>query len=200
MAGSVCESIVRFACTGVPSSVTDRSKFRPALRRQGLSVLGFLMVLLVGVEVAAQERVGQVTGFPIPRFVTLGAAEVNVRTGPGGDYPVLWMFVRQGYPVEVTQEFDNWRRVRDINGDEGWVLGALLSSRRYGVVRAADDGAPVPAYSSPAATASVAAQLQPGVMAEIAECREGWCRLTDSRFTGWVEQGRLWGVYPDETF
>ncbi|MGD9738851.1 MAG: SH3 domain-containing protein [Bauldia sp.] len=180
--------------------MTDRSRFRLSLPRKALAILGFVILLLAGFEAAAQNRLGQVTGLPIPRFVTLGAGEVNVRTGPGGDYPVLWTFVRQGYPVEVTQEFDNWRRVRDSNGDEGWVLGALLSSRRYGVVRATDDGAPVPAYSSPAATAGVAAQLQPGVMAEIVECRQGWCRLTDSRFTGWVEQGRLWGVYPDETF
>lgn len=125
---------------------------------------------------------------------------MNVRAGPGGDYPVQWTFVREGYPVEVTQEFDNWRRIRDVNGDEGWVLGALLSSRRFGVVRASDNGAAVPAYSAPSITASVAAELEPGVMAPIDQCREGFCRMSDGRFSGWVEQDRLWGVYANETF
>jgi SH3-like domain-containing protein len=44
------------------------------------------------------------------------------------------------------------------------------------------------------------AMLQAGVVAPVERCQDHWCRLSDSRFDGWVQQDRLWGVYPDEEF
>lgn len=185
---------------GGNSSVTDQGrKSRFSLRQHAGSVIAALLIGLLP-AVALAQQVGQATGLPIPRFVSLGSQTVNVREGPGSDYRIQWTFVRIGYPVEVTQEFDNWRRIRDVNGDEGWVLGTLLSSRRNGVVRDAGDGAPIPLRSGPSLSAGVVAQLQPGVMAPIDQCQAGWCRLIETRFTGWIEQDRLWGVYPDEIF
>ena len=67
------------------------------------------------------------TGLPVPRFVTLRADEVNLRTGPGEQYPIEWIYVRAGLPVEIIAEFGNWRRIRDFEGIEGWVFHSLLS-------------------------------------------------------------------------
>lgn len=163
----------------------------------GIAATLVLSIAMAGGSAAQGQQVGQTTGLPIPRFVSLGAGEVNVRTGPGSDYPIAWQFVRARYPVEVTQEYDNWRRIRDINGDQGWVLGTLLSSERTAIVRG-DAGTEVPVYSQPSATSSVTTRLQAGVQAAIDECDNGWCRLIDPRFNGWVEQAVLWGTYPNE--
>ncbi|MCC6734713.1 MAG: SH3 domain-containing protein [Bauldia sp.] len=152
---------------------------------------------LLGSAAAQGQQVGQTTGLPIPRFVSLAAGEVNVRNGPGSDFPIAWVFVKARYPVEVINEYDNWRRIRDINGEMGWVLGTLLSAERTAVVRGAA-GTTVSLYAQPSTGSSVTFLLQAGVQASIDECDNGWCRLVDPRFNGWIEQTLLWGTYPNE--
>lgn len=138
------------------------------------------------------------SGLPVPRFVSLKAGRVNVRVGPGEDYNVAWTFTQSELPVEVIQEFDNWRRIRDSDGAVGWVFHSLLSGKRTAVVSpwAADGPRPIRASASPGA--EVTAYLQAGVVAMIDRCGGGWCRLKGDRFTGWIEQNQLWGVYPGE--
>ena len=139
------------------------------------------------------------SGTPLPRFVSLKANPVNVREGPGERYRIAWVYVRAGLPVEVTQEFDTWRRIRDSDGTEGWVSQALLSGARTAVVAPWQDrAAALPIHAQPSAAARVTAYLEPGVLADIDECRAGWCRLAGARFAGWIQQDRLWGVYPGE--
>ena len=78
----------------------------------------------------AWSQAGRSTGLPLPRFVSLAADRVNVRFGPGKQYPVNWVFARKGLPVEIIAEFDTWRKIRDYDGEEGWIHSSLLSSRR----------------------------------------------------------------------
>lgn len=153
-----------------------------------------------GEFVAQAQELGPETNLPLPRFVSLKSNRVNVRVGPGQDYPVAWTYVRFGLPVEITQEYDNWRRIRDSEGNEGWVLWNLLSGDRWAIVLPSDDGAPLAVHSSASETSTTVAMLEADVIAPVVRCQGGWCRLSDSRFDGWVEQDRLWGVYPDEEF
>lgn len=146
----------------------------------------------------AQDRAKSASDRELPRFVSLKSARVNMRQGPGENYAITWVYTREGLPVEVVQEFDNWRRVRDSEGTEGWVFQGLLSTRRTAVVAPWETGEALPIRAAPEESARVTAYLQPGVLAAVARCRDGWCRLTDNRFVGWIEQDRLWGVYPDE--
>jgi len=139
------------------------------------------------------------SGLPVPRFVSLKAGRVNVRRGPGDDYKVEWVFTRQALPVEVIAEFDTWRRVRDSDGQVGWVFHSMLSSKRTAVVSPWQKGDPVPIHASGTAATAVTAYLQPGVLATINHCRGGWCSLSGKGYSGWIEEGRLWGVYPGET-
>ncbi|MGY2931450.1 SH3-like domain-containing protein [Bradyrhizobium sp. GM6.1] len=74
------------------------------------------------------------SGLPVPRYVSLKSDHVNVRAGPTKDNDVAWVYTRSGLPVEITAEFENWRRVRDSEGAEGWVYHSLLSGRRTAVV------------------------------------------------------------------
>jgi SH3-like domain-containing protein len=138
------------------------------------------------------------SGLPVPRFVSLKAGRVNVRGGPGDDYKVAWVFTKQALPVEVIAEFDTWRRVRDSDGQVGWVFHSLLSSKRTAVVSPWQKGDPIPIHASATAEAAVTAYLQPGVLANIDRCRDGWCDLSGKGYSGWIEEARLWGVYPGE--
>ncbi len=100
--------------------------------------------------------------------------------------------------MEITAEFENWRRVRDSEGAEGWVYHSLLSGKRTAVItmKKKDDLAPL--HDSPDEASAVAARLQAGVVAQVKRCNDGWCRIAGNGFDGWIEQERLWGVYADE--
>ncbi len=147
---------------------------------------------------AAKDAIVTTSGLPVPRYVSLKSDHVNVRAGPTKDQDVTWIYTRAGLPVEITAEFENWRRVRDSEGAEGWVYHSLLSGKRTAVVtmKKKDDLAPI--YDSADPDSAVAAKLQAGVLAQVKRCREGWCRVTGNGFDGWIEQQRLWGVYADE--
>ena len=138
------------------------------------------------------------SGLPIPRFVSLKASRVNVRIGPGEDYRIAWVFTRPGLPIEVIQEFDTWRRIRDSDGTVGWVFQSLLSGKRTAVVSPWSNDRPRPIRDAASPNAAITAYLAPGVMADIDECADGWCRLSGPDFDGWITQDQLWGVYPDE--
>lgn len=141
------------------------------------------------------------SGLPLPRFVSLKSERVNVRSGPTKDNDVNWVYTRTGLPVEIIAEYENWRRIRDWEGSEGWVLHSLLSGRRTALIsapaKAIDDF--VPLRASADLKSAVTARLQAGVLATVKHCGGNWCRVTGEGFDGWIEQERLWGVYPGET-
>jgi SH3-like domain-containing protein len=141
---------------------------------------------------------GSVSGLPLPRFVSLKADRVNVRAGPNKDQDVRWIYTRAGMPVEITAEFENWRRIRDWEGAEGWVYHSLLSGRRTAVVVPKLNGTLVPLYNSADAKSAVVARLQSGVLGTLKSCTGAWCEFTGKNFDGWIRQDRLWGAYPNE--
>ena len=67
---------------------------------------------------------------PLPRFVSLRSDEVNLRLGPGAEYPVDWIYVRERLPVEIISEFGPWRKIRDNSGTVGWVHQSMVSGMR----------------------------------------------------------------------
>lgn len=164
---------------------------------------GLMLAPVAGPSAAQTAEGGMRTGasgLPIPRFVSLKASRVNVRIGPGEDYKIAWVFTRPGLPIEIIQEFDTWRRIRDSDGTVGWVFQSLLSGKRTAVVAPWSSDDPRPIRASASADAAITAYLSPGVMADIEQCYDGWCRLSGRNFRGWIAQDQLWGVYPDEKF
>ena len=131
---------------------------------------------------------------PIPRFVTLGADEVNLRTGPGTRYPIRLVVKRDGLPVEIIREFDVWRQVRDKDGDEGWVHKSMLSGARTIIVTCAVQTV----YKKPDDTTRPVVRLEPNVVAGLEECKDAWCRISIGGYEGWIRRTSIWGVYADE--
>ncbi|WP_229729114.1 SH3 domain-containing protein [Agaricicola taiwanensis] len=162
-----------------------------------------LALLSLGSGASAQPVVGGVigaSGLPVPRFVSLKSNQVNVRRGPTVEHQIAWMFKREGLPVEIVAEYENWRRIRDADGAEGWVYHSLLSGRRTAVVAPWDPGKLYELHSDDSDNSRVTASLEAGVLASISRCTGSWCRLSGSGFDGWIRQDRLWGAYPGEKF
>ncbi len=147
---------------------------------------------------AQADTTGSVSGLPLPRYVSLKADKVNMHIGPAKNYETKWVYQRAGLPVEITAEFENWRRIRDVDGTEGWVYHSLLSGRRTAVVTAKTKNELITIHETPNAESAVAAQLEAGVIGSVEDCNISWCRITGRGFEGWILQQRLWGVYPNE--
>src|SRR5262245_159321 len=158
----------------------------------------FAMVAVNTAAYAAGEGPGPSSGLPVPRFVSLKPDKVNVRGGPTRNHDITWQYTRAGLPVEITAESDNWRRIRDWEGAEGWVYHSMLSGRRTGIVNAKEKDGLVPLHAKGDKDTAVVANLQSGVVAQVKQCSGTWCRIVGTGFDGYVAQERLWGVYPSE--
>ena len=141
----------------------------------------------------AAER-GKVTNLPIPRYVSLKAEEGNVRRGPSLSHRIDWVFTRRNMPLEVTGEYGHWRRVRDRDGQGGWVHYSLLSGVRHVIVNS--DLAPLRVKPDPDAV--VNAYAEAGVVARLGDCTLDWCRIVAAGNSGWIEKSAIWGVDPSE--
>jgi len=148
---------------------------------------------------AQAQAVGSATGLQVPRYVSLRSDRVNLREGPSKDNRTRWVFQRAGLPVEITAEFETWRKIRDSEGTEGWVLHSLLSGRRTALIAPwKKTEAAFKLFDKPNETAAPSANLQPGVIANVKSCDGGWCRIFGPGFEGYMQQANLWGAYPGE--
>jgi len=147
-------------------------------------------------EVSAAQSVTNPSGLPLPRFVSLRSQEVNMRTGPGVRYPVDWVYKRRNMPVEVVAEFGTWRRVRDVQGTEGWIHQSMLSNKRTLAVT----GQTRTLRQHPDSKSPAIARVEPGAVGEILTCSDGsgWCQLSFGRHDGWLRRVEFWGAYPSE--
>jgi SH3-like domain-containing protein len=137
---------------------------------------------------------GAVTNLPLPRFVTLKTNEGNARRGPGLTHRIDWVFTRAGMPLQVTAEFDNWRRVEDHEGAGGWIHYSLLSGTRSALVT--QDMAAF--RDDPDDAARVTFQAETGVVGRVVECSADWCRINVDGTRAWVRKTAIWGVGTDE--
>ncbi len=151
-----------------------------------------------GARAADGIGTGTATGLPLPRFASLKSDRVNLREGPSKEHRTTWIFQRAGLPVEITAEFETWRRIRDAEGTEGWVLHSLLSGRRTALVSPWTKSGLHEIHPKPDLASGVSARLEPGVLATMKRCDGSWCRLTGENFDGFIKQDRLWGAYPGE--
>ncbi len=168
-----------------------------ALGLRVLSMVAAMSAVLMA-PALAQETTGSVSGLPIPRFVSLKPSDTPMREGPSKDHRIKWLFKKEGVPVEIIAEFENWRRVRDSEGDDGWVFHSRLSGRRTAQINPRLKDKTIAVYGKDSDSAAVVARLEPGVIGNVEQCTGRWCRVSGDGFEGWIQQDRLWGVYPGE--
>ena len=151
----------------------------------------FLFIFLIVSDASAQ------TGLPVPRFVSLRSKPVNLRTGPGTQYPVEWVYMKSGLPVEIIAEFGTWRQIRDFNKQEGWIHQQMLSGRR--TIRPLTDSFLLRAAN---VGSLPLAKIEAGALGRLISCPKGLtlCKAEFEGFQGWISKKTLWGVYPDEVF
>ena len=156
----------------------------------------FFAVILIFASLgaaAARDR-GPVTNLPLPRFVSMKAAEGNVRRGPSLTHRIDWVFKMRGMPLRITAEHGHWRRVEDRDGIGGWVHYSLLSGARTVIV----EKDLLTLHTKPEVLAPATAALEAGVVARLGKCGPEWCRLSAGGYRGWAPKSRVWGVSAEE--
>lgn len=134
------------------------------------------------------------SGFPVPRYVSLKYSNSNGRTGPSSGHPVAWNYKMRGLPMIVVAETEEWRKVRDVNGDESWMKRRLLDGKRMVLARTE-----IILRSKPRSDAKKRAIAAKGALLKMEECDStGWCRVEseDGRLVGYALQNLLWGAEP----
>lgn len=140
--------------------------------------------MLLAVPAAAQDR-------EVPYWATIKAEKLNMRAGPGRDFPIRWVYVRPGLPLKVIRVHEGWRLVQDPAGDEGWVTANLLSKER-GTIVVGEGLAAIRA--APSEGAKVKWNAEPGVVGKLGDCEAGWCEIDVAGRAGYVRSERLWGA------
>ena len=170
-----------------------------------------LMMILIGVSIMnatpflfnhnisyAQENRISIRGsnLEIPRFVTLKSNKVNMRAGPGKEYPIQWEYQRKGLPLKVVGEFDVWRKVTDHEGTTGWMHVRTLSVKRMVLIT----DTTVKIHRRANEDSAVVAVAEKGVISELESCRGGWCKIKAGELSGWLYRKSLWGLLEGEIF
>ena len=164
--------------------------------RNRLTSLFLTILLLVFESKSFAQTPWANSGLPLPRFVSLRSDVVNMRTGPGVRYPIVWVYNRRFMPLEVVNEYTTWRKVRDFQGSEGWMHQGMLSNKRYLLVT----GQNRTLRSEPQSTSPPVAQLEQGSIGEIKKCADtsGWCEILIGGFRGWIRKVETWGAFKNE--
>lgn len=166
-------------------------------------ILALIVIVLIPLSMAPMlsnaayaQNLRQGSGLPLPRFVSMRAAEINLRTGPGVQYPIEWVYRRQHLPVEIIAEFRTWRKIRDWQGAQGWIHQGMLTGQRYVIVT----GALRTLRSEPDTKSQPVAKLEKGVIARLRRCPASgaWCQIEVGNHKGWLRIVEFWGSYPNE--
>ena len=143
----------------------------------------FVLTTCLAAPAAAQDR-------EVPYWATLRSEEVNMRVGPSEEFPIEWVYRREGLPVKVIRLNQGWRLVEDPDGERGWIIARLLNPKRGAIV--IGDGLAEMRASSEAG-AKLLWRVEPGVVGELGDCENGWCRFGVNGNRGWIEAQRIWG-------
>jgi len=147
-----------------------------------------MTMMVFATPAAAQEK-------QPPYWASIASGQAMTRTGPGKNYPGVWLYQRRDLPVRVVKKYDNWRLIQDPDGAQGWMLVTMLSDRRTGIVK---PGQPRPIRVGAYDSAKVGYNAEPGVVGRLSKCNDGWCRIEVGGHRGYIRESDIWGVSDNE--
>ncbi len=160
------------------------------------ALAGLIALLLAAPAVAQEADVGKSSGYKLPRFVSIKTDEINLRVGPGSQYPIRWRLRRFGMPAMVVDEEGQWFEVVLHDEERGWLYQPYLSGiRRIYVTRAR-----APIFEAANANSDIVALAEKGVILRLVACPAAWCQVRKGDIKGWIARADVWGLLPDEVY
>ena len=152
-------------------------------------------LIIINVSSAYAETLGNETGLKIPRFVSLKSDNSNLRVGPDEDYPIKLKYIVANTPVEIIDEYKNWRKIKDYEENEGWMHKSLIKGKRFAIVSTLyQEGLQV--FNKP--KGNNIGKIGKRNILEVKTCLMNWCKIKYGKNAGWVNKLNLWGVYEKE--
>ena len=154
-----------------------------------------ICLILINASFASAETLGNETGLKIPRFVSLKSDNSNLRVGPDKNYPIKLRYIVANTPVEIIDEYKDWRKINDYEGNKGWLHKSLIKGKRFAIVNAPyQEGLQV--LNKP--KGNNIGKIGKRNVLEVKTCLMNWCKIKYRKNTGWVNKLNLWGVYEKE--
>ncbi len=159
-----------------------------------MNVIALILTLLISLNLYAEK--GTVTGFDIPRFVSLKSNEINLRVGPSINYPINIKYIKKNLPIEIIDEYDLWRKVKDHEDNTGWIKKGLLKGDRYVLTGIKNNEAKI--FNRP--NGNEVGIIKKNNILKLDICLEDWCYISHEDINGWLSKDDIWGVYKDELY
>ena len=123
------------------------------------------------------------------KFLSLKKNEVNLRQGPSKDFPIRLIYKKKYLPVEILDLWENWRKIKDFEGNIGWIHTSLLSGKKSAISK--DNYSII--FSSNTIYSKPLAKVEKGRLMFIKKCKVRWCKISSGKYVGWVKKNSLWG-------
>ncbi len=124
-------------------------------------------------------------------FLTLRYDVVNLRQGPGKDYPIKIFYKKKFLPVQIKDSSDNFRKVKDHENNSGWIHISQLTKKKAAIVTGGD----LIMFKSNTIYSNPIVLLKEGRLVKIDKCKLMWCKVRTGNFKGWVKNHDLWGLF-----
>jgi len=157
----------------------------------------YILILFIPISIEA----GKKSDLPLPRFASIKSNEVNARTGPSIKSPIEWVFVKKNEPVEIIAEYEQWRQIRDVKNDTGWVHSSVLSGKRSVIIIGQESKT---ITKKPVEKSKIIANIHPNVRCELKKCESDYCKIkcfspeNKKYYSGFIQKKDIWGVYKNE--
>ena len=123
-------------------------------------------------------------------YLILKNNEVNVRYGPGFDYPIKYVYKKKYLPIKVIDKKENFRKIIDFKKNSGWIhISQLIKSNSLIVLKDKIVFKKASKFSKPII------KLEKGRLAIIKKCLPEWCKVKIDKYVGWIKISNVWGIY-----
>ena len=157
----------------------------------------FFSVLFLFISSELYANRGPVTNLELPRFVSLKSNDVNLRVGPSVNYPIELKYTQNNLPVEIIDEFDVWRKIKDSENNIGWLHKSLIKGERFVLtVNKKNDVKSI--YNRP--NGNQIGMVEKNNILSLESCLKNWCLVSHQKIRGWLSKEYIWGVYETEVY
>ena len=123
-------------------------------------------------------------------YSTLKYDKVNVRYGPGRDYPIKYIYNKKNLPVKVIDKKENFRKIIDFKKNSGWIEVSQLKKGKSFILLKNQI-----LFSKPTKHSKPLFKIAKGRLLIVKKCKKNWCRVKTENFLGWVKINEIWGLY-----
>jgi len=123
-------------------------------------------------------------------YLILKNNEVNVRYGPGFDYPIKYVYKKKNLPIKVIDKKENFRRIIDFKKNSGWIHVSQLKKGKS-LILLKDQIL----FSKPTRYSKPIIKIAKGRLLLVKKCKKKWCKVKTEDYLGWIITNNIWGTY-----